>query len=170
MHFYKYGVLINQLSDSFEWRVAFLDGSVSDHCCITVPSEKFNFPPTPGATVKAKFEHANSFLPSLVAQCGSFEWFRDVTVVNSKVVIFAIVHFSNECLERDPFKINGMDYSIIENENTDFQKIVLPTRVLQTSITSRSNLQNTDTPFIYRIGVCWEPISFENGVTVNWRY
>lgn len=84
--------------------------------------------------------------------------------------IFAIVHFSNECLERDPFKINGMDYSIIENENTDFQKIVLPTRVLQTSITSRSNLQNTDTPFIYRIGVCWEPISFENGVTVNWRY
>ncbi|EGT32606.1 hypothetical protein CAEBREN_08186 [Caenorhabditis brenneri] len=170
MHFYKYGILMDRRSTTFptKWRIALFDGHVNGHGFIEVPEILFDFTPTPGNSVKVKFKNEFNDVPLVVTKCSEHEWIRDVEVINSKVVIFMIICFTEECLERT-FLSENNSYYIVENNDTDFKKVAVPERVFDNAKRCVSPLQKLDEPKVYRAGVLWDPIVLE-GVTVNWRY
>ncbi|EGT51258.1 hypothetical protein CAEBREN_30825 [Caenorhabditis brenneri] len=148
MHFYKYGILMDRRSTTFptKWRIALFDGHVNGHGFIEVPEILFDFTPTPGNSVKVKFKNE----------------FNDVPL------IFMIICFTEECLERT-FLSENNSYYIVENNDTDFKKVAVPERIFDNAKRCVSPLQKLDEPKVYRAGVLWDPIVLE-GVTVNWRY
>lgn len=170
MNVYKYGITVDRRSRNCptQWRIALFDADVSGHGFIDVPESLFNFPPTPGKSVKVKFKNERDDMPLVVTRCNEHEWIRDVEVINSQVVIFMIIRFTKECLEKTVQGENN-SYHIMQNDDTDFRRVAIPGRIIDNAKRSVSPLQKPDEPKVYRVGVVWDPLVLE-GVTVNWRY
>uniref|UniRef100_A0A1I7TK94 Tudor domain-containing protein n=1 Tax=Caenorhabditis tropicalis TaxID=1561998 RepID=A0A1I7TK94_9PELO len=172
MHYYKYGIVVHRIliCEISKWRIAFFDGAVSDHQLLDVPDRIFDFDPCPGDSVKAKFDEQCDDTPSTITRCID-EWIRDVEIIDSHVVIFAIVHLSENCLNTAVAgEFPNEFFYIIQNENTDFCRIAIPKSAVDKAISERSPLQKPDELLIYRIGVSWDPFLFEGNINVNWRY
>lgn len=169
MNVYKYGIAMEQRfkNHAFQWRIAILDGPVSGHGFVDVPEDLFNFRPEPGSSVKAKFKDELSDHPLFVSKCETHEWIRDVEVIDQKVVIFAIINLTDDCLSKK-FQGETTSYYIVQNEDTDFRRVAIPSAVLETAMRSRSSLQKQNEPLVYRVGVVWDPLPLD-GITANWR-
>ncbi|UMM12051.1 hypothetical protein L5515_001024 [Caenorhabditis briggsae] len=172
MPLYKYGIVITQIekNDRTKWKVAMFDGSVEFHGREDIEDTIFNFPPEPGVSVKVKFENEEDEMPVAVSKCTEFEWIRDVEVVDSKAVIFAIVNLTQECLKQVHYeKDTDIPYYIIQNNDTDFRRIAIPKVLLDEELAKRTYLQRQNEPFIYRVGVCWDPFVLKGENTIHWR-
>uniref|UniRef100_A0A8R1DUP1 Uncharacterized protein n=1 Tax=Caenorhabditis japonica TaxID=281687 RepID=A0A8R1DUP1_CAEJA len=153
------------------WRIAIIGSSVNDHECIDVSEEVFDYSPALGDVVKIGFENLEVEEPTVIKKGEDYEWLRDVKVINSTVVIFAIVHLSDECLKRN-YRHPESDrfHYIVENDQTDFRRIAIPKQVVDHELSHRSVNQKSGEPIVYRIGLCYDPTTFEHGLKVRWRY
>ncbi|CAI2303446.1 unnamed protein product [Caenorhabditis sp. 36 PRJEB53466] len=173
MIFFKYGVLIKsrRVRTVSQWRIALVNHPVSENECVDVEESLFNFRPTLGATVKVGFDESGH--PMTVNKNSDSEWIRDVKVVHSTVVIFAVVHLNRECTEdahRGLGPRDDQEYYLIENENTDFSKVAIRKETVDKEISERSTMQRSEEPLVYRIGIVWDPFALENGTLVKWRH